>query len=239
MWTGLQEKISTAALNVMEKARAIARFSELWQNNYEPVRDRICPLLGLPPTIESIETHLFFLRLPEWLQIKLAGGELAPAHIILLLSFRHDELEPVAEALFVKCRPSMQEGREMIENLAGLCAREGCRPSELLASNELKPLLNDGASSARERATKVREWLHAQRFPRLSETEKAFRSLVSPFENKSGISIHPPRSFEGEACQVSMKLSNEAEVEKAAAALKQSLTDGTWEKVFALLRDGM
>jgi len=238
LWMSLQEKVSTAPLNVMEKSRVLMRFKELWENDFTALREKICPLLELPPTIESIETYLFLGKLPEWLQMKLAAGDLTPAHIALLSSFRYDELESVAEAFFVKCQPSMQEGREMIENLSGLGAREGCRPSELLASEKLKSLLNDSAPSVRERTARVREWLHTQRFPLLSKTEKAFRNLVAPFEKKSGISIHPPRGFEGDACHVSMKLSNEAEVEKAATALKQSLTDKTWEKVFKLLRDG-
>jgi len=238
LWLSLHEKISAAPLNVMEKSRVIVRFSELWQNDLAALREKICPLLELPPTIESIETYLFLTKLPERLHIKLAAGELTPVHVALLSSFRHDELEPVAEAFFVKCQPSMQEAREMIENFSSVCAREECRPGELLASDKLNALLNDSAITTRERTAKVREWLHTQRFPLLSKTEKAFRALVASLEKKSGISIHPPRGFEGDTCQVSMKLSNEAEVEKAAAALRQSLADKTWGKIFALLRDG-
>jgi len=238
LWLSLHEKISAAPLNVMEKSRALMRFKELWENDFTALREKICPLLELPPTIDSIEIYLFLARLPEWLQMKLATGELAPAHVALLSSFRHDEIESMAQELFVRCQPSVQEAREMIENFSSVCAREECRPGELLAFDKLNALLNDSAISARERTAKVREWLHTQRFPLLSKTEKTFRSLVAPVEKKSGISIHPPRGFEGDTCQVSMKLSNEAEVEKAATALKLSLADNTWKKVFKLLRDG-
>ncbi len=239
LWMSLYEKTATAPLNAMEKSKAIVRFCELWQNDLATVREKICRLIDLPPTIESIEMHLFLTRLPPYLQTRLAAGELTPAHVALLSSFRRDELDPVAEAFFVKCQPTMQEAREMIENLAGLSVREDCRPSELLVSGSMMALLNDSALSVRERTARVREWLHTRRFPRLSKTEIEFRALVVPIEKKSGISIHPPRGFEGEACQVSIKLSNEAEVEKMAGALRQSLDDKTWEKIFKLLRDGL
>lgn len=239
LWMSLLEKTATAPLNVMEKSRVIMRFSELWQNDFATIREKICPLLDLPPTVDSIESYLFLARLPEWLQMKLAAGELSPAHVALLSSFRRDELEPLAEAIFAKCQPSMQEAREMIENFSGLCAREDCRPSQLLGDEKLKALLdNNSALAARERTARVREWLHTQRFPRLSRTEKEFRNLVAPVEKKPGISIHPPRGFEGDTCQLSVKLSNEADVEKAAMALSRSLADKTWGKIFKLLRDG-
>jgi ParB/RepB/Spo0J family partition protein len=238
LWMSLHEKISTAPLNAMEKARVLMRFKEIWQNDFAALREKICPLLELPPTIESIENHLFLTRLPEWLQQRLASGELSAAHVSLLSPFRHDDLDAVADALFVRCQPSLQEAREMIENLAGLCAREDCRPRELLSGGELHRLLQDDGIVIRERTSRTRQWLHHQRYPRLAAAEKTFRELAAPLEKQAGLTIHLPRGFEGTVCQVRMQLSNETDVEKAATGLKQSLADKTWEKIFALLRDG-
>jgi len=238
LWMSLHEKISTAPLNPVEKARALLRFQEIWQDDFGALREKICSLLELPPTIESIETYLFFNRLPEWVQRQLATGELTAAHVALLSPLRHDEVNPVAGAFFAKCQPSLQEAREMIENFLSLCARDGCRPGEMIASGELYTLLNDDALDLRERTACVRRWLHRERFSRLAAAEKSFCELAAPLEKNAGLAIHPPRGFEGTSCQVRMQLSNEAEVETVAASLRQALVDKTWKRIFELLRNG-
>ena len=235
---GLQEKTSTAPLNPMEKARALARFAEIWKNDYDALRERICPLIELPPTAESMENYLFFNRMPELVQTKLAGGELSPAHASLLAPLRHDEIEPVARALFTACQPTLQEAREMVENMLSLCAREGLRPRELLANPELEMILQDGALNPRERTARVRQWLHGQRFPRLAAAERRFHELVAPIENRAGVTIHPPRGFEGMICELRLQCSKEGDIEKAAAGLQQSLSAQTWKEIFELLRTG-
>ena len=238
LWIGLHEKITTQLMNPLEKARALLRFAEAWRNDFMALQEKICPLLEVPPTIESIESHLFLNRLPNWLQERIASGEISTAHAALLSPLGHDEVDAVAQALFAKCRPSLQEARELLENLIDLCARERCRPSEMLRAGELDALLDDSTITIHERTAKVRHWLHAHRFPRLVAAEKLFRDLAAPLEKQCGLTLHPPRGFEGTSCQAQMQFSNEAEVERAAAGLRQSLADKTWKRIFDLLRGG-
>jgi len=239
LWLALHEKISTAPLNLMEKARVLQRFQENGQHDLSALRAKLCPLLELPPTIDAVESYLFFARLPGWLQGRLAEGRLAAASAALLMPLRHDDIEATARALFDRGQPTLQEARDMMENLLGICARDGCRPGELLATETLHGLLSENTLTPRERTARLREWLHRQRYPRLVAAENAFRELVAPLEKQAGLTIHPPRGFEGRSCQVRMQFSNEAEVEKAATGLKQSLADKTWEKLFELLRNGL
>ena len=238
LWLALHEKISTAPLNLMEKARVLQRFQENGQHDLSALRAKLCPLLELPPTIDAVESYLFFARLPGWLQGRLAEGRLAAASAALLMPLRHDDIEATARALFDRGQPTLQEARDMMENLLAICAREECRPSELLASEALHGLFSENTLAPRERTARLRDWLHRQRYSRLVAAERTFRELAAPLEKQAGLTLHPPRGFEGTSCQVRMQFSNEAEVEKAATGLVKSLADKTWEKIFELLSDG-
>src|SRR5574341_680021 len=88
LWLSLQEKVGGRPLNAMEKSRVLQRFAILWHGDLERLQKEICPLIDIPPTIEAVETYLFFKEFSEKHQDDLAAGRLTPQHAELLRPLR-------------------------------------------------------------------------------------------------------------------------------------------------------
>jgi ParB/RepB/Spo0J family partition protein len=235
LWLSLQEKVGGRPLNAMEKSRALQRFAILWHGDLERLQEEICPRLDIPPTIEAVETFLFFKEFPERNQDDLAAGRLTPQHAELLRPLRPEDRRVAAEKLFGEHRVSLQEAREMIDNISSLAARDGVRVNEIFARPPIKELFVNENLTPRQRASQLRTYLQHERFPRLSIAEEKFAKLAEPLE-KQNISVRPPRFFEGNELTVTLRASEAKSVDTAIAAMQDAAKRGLWKKLFALLQ---
>ncbi|MDZ7343316.1 MAG: ParB N-terminal domain-containing protein [candidate division KSB1 bacterium] len=235
LWLGLQEKIGGRPLNAMEKSRALQRFAILWHGDLERLQKEICPLLDIPPTVEAVETYLFFKEFPRHHQDELASGRLTPQHAEILRSLRPEDRRLAAEKLFGPYRLPLQQAREMIENVSSLAARDHVSIAEIFERPPIQELFLNENWTPRQRANHLRAYLQRECFPRLSESEARFVKLVKPLE-KQKINIRPPRFFEGNELTVTVRASAPAEMDGAVSAMQQATKRGLWKKLFALLR---
>jgi ParB/RepB/Spo0J family partition protein len=235
LWLSLQEKVGGRPLNAMEKSRVLQRFAILWHGDLERLQNEICPVLDIPPTVEAVETYLFFKEFPERHQADLATGRLTPQHAELLRPLPPEDRRIAAEKLFGDHRVSLPEAREMIDNVAGLAARDGVRVAEVFERPEVREILVNEGWTPRRRATQLRTYLQHQRYPRLSETEERFTSLVEPLQ-KHKISVRPPRFFEGNELTITVRAAETKEIVEAIGEMQNAAKRGLWKKLFALLQ---
>ncbi len=238
LWYSLHEQVGGRPLNAMEKSRVLQRFAELWNGDLERLQRDVCPLLGLPPTIEAVESYLFLHEMPEDHQRELAEGRLTPQHTDLLRPLRSDDRQVAAERLFVSPRVSLQEAREILENANSLAAREGTRLRDIFDRPEVKELFVRDQYTPKQRTALLRTWLHQERYPQLSALEKKFEDLAATLASGKKLSVKPPRDFEGDEIQVSFRAQKPIEIREIAAALSEAERKGVWKKLFALLQGG-
>ncbi len=236
LWYSLHEQIGGRPLNAIEKSRVLQRFAELWQGDLERLQKDVCPLLGLPPTIEAVESYLFLHEMPEEQQHELAEGRLTPQHTDLLRPLRPDDRRFAAERLFGGHRVSLQEAREILENANGLAARDGARLRDIFEKPEVQELFVRDNYTPKQRTTLLRTWLHQERYPQLSALEKKFEELAATLSAGKKLSVKPPRDFEGDEIQVTFRAQKPLEIREIVAALSEAERKGVWKKLFALLQ---
>jgi ParB family chromosome partitioning protein len=236
LWLSLQEKSGGRPLNAMEKSRVLQRFAILWHGDLERMQKEICPLLDIPPTIEAVETYLFFKEFSEPRQDDLAAGRLTPQHVELLRPLPPEDRPVAAEKLFGDYRVSLPQTREMVDNISSLAARDGVPVAEVFERPAIKEIFVKEDWTPRQRASQLRTYLQHERFPRLSETEEKFARLAEPLA-KHKISVRPPRFFEGNELTLTLRAAEANEVSAAVAAMQDATKRGLWKKFFALLQE--
>ncbi len=239
LWLSLQEKRGGRPLNAMEKSRVLQRFAALWEGDLERLQKEICPLLGLPPTIEAVESYLFFKQIPDHLHLELAEGRLTAQHTDLLRPLRPDDRHVAAERLFGAHRVTLQEAREILENASSLAARENYRVRDIFDRPEIKDLFVREHYTPRQRTTLLRTWLHEQRYPQLSALAQQFEELAHMLAADRPIAVKPPRDFEGNEITVSFRAQQPQDIQEILATMKDADKRGLWKKLFALLQGEM
>jgi ParB/RepB/Spo0J family partition protein len=234
LWLSLQEKAGGRALNAMEKSRVLQRFAILWHGDVERLQNEICPLIGIPSTVEAVETYLFFKEFSEKHQEDLAVGRLTPQHAELLRPLPPEDRRAAADKLFGERRVPLPEARELVDNVSSLAARDGVRVKEVLERPEVQELFVQENYTPRQRATQLRTYLQHERFPQLSITEEKFAQLTASLE-KHKINVRPPRFFEGTELTVTVRAGEAEDINAATAALQEATKRGLWKKLFALL----
>lgn len=236
LWYSLHEQVGGRALNAVEKSRVLQRFAELWEGDLERLQRDVCPLLGLPPTIEAVESYLFLHEMPEEQQRELAEGRLTPQHTDLLRPLRPDDRRYAAEKLFGGHRVSLQEAREILENANGLAAREGTHLRDIFDRPQVRELFVRDNYTPKQRTTLLRTWLHDERYPQLSALEKKFEELAAMLAAGKKLTVKPPRDFEGDELVVSFRAQKPAEIKEMLATMSEAERKGLWKKLFALLQ---
>jgi ParB/RepB/Spo0J family partition protein len=234
LWLSLQEKTGGRLLNAMEKSRALQRFAILWHGDLERLQKEICPLIDIPPTVEAVETYLFFKEFSEPRQDDLAAGRLTPQHAELLRPLRPEDRRVAADKLFGDRRVSLPEARELVDNVSSLAARDGVGVKEIFEQPEIKEIFVNESWTPRQRAGQLRSYLQHERFPRLSDTEEKFARLAEPLA-KHNINVRPPRFFEGNELTLTLRAGEAEAINAAVSAMQEATKRGLWKKLFALL----
>lgn len=235
LWLSLQEKVGGRPLNAMEKSRVLQRFAILWHGDMDRLQKEICPLLDIPSTAEAVETFLFFKEFSEKHQEDLAGGKLTPQHAELLRPLRPEDRRVAADNLFGAHRVSLQEARELVDNVSNLAARDGVRVQDIFERPQVKELFVNESATPRQRASQLRTYLQHERFPQLSATEEKFAQLAEPLAQHK-ISVRPPRFFEGNELTITVRGGEAEEIGAAIGAMQEAAKRGLWKKMFALLQ---
>jgi ParB/RepB/Spo0J family partition protein len=187
----LEEDLLQKELNPVEQARVLFKFLQLENWDLPRVLQEIVPRLGIPPSVEIVKNYLAMLNLEEEYQIAVANGSLTPAHAFQLQPLSSDERRTIFEEVFQKCRPNVNEGRELIEYLTDLKIILKKRVQEILSIKTISEFLNAAQKSPREKCSLLRKALKKLRYPELSKLEERYSGALKELGLKGNIRVRP------------------------------------------------
>ncbi len=180
-------------LNLVEQSRCLALLAPFFPDAGK-LAEAAAPL-GLPSHPAHVEKLLALTRLPEAARQALLDESLALPAALELLSFSGPDILRMVE-LFATLRPGLNRQREILLLLTEIMARDGLSLDELLSEADISAILADEKMDRGRKSGELRGRLRRRRFPRLSETEKAYDAFVRELHLESGMKIIPPRYFE-------------------------------------------
>ncbi|MFQ5864512.1 MAG: ParB/RepB/Spo0J family partition protein [bacterium] len=231
----LEEDIQQRELNPVEKARVLSKFMHLANWGIPKLLQDIAPRLGLPPSVEMLNNYLSLSELEKEYQTAVATRSLSPAHAFQLVQLRPDERFTIFQEVFIKCRPNLNEARELIENLTdlGIILKKSIK--EILSIKTISAFLNSSHKNPREKSNMLRKELKRLRYPQLTKLEERFSKSLKSLELKSNIQVRPSPFFEEKHLDVSFRVKNPNELDQTVESMAKVSENGGFTKLFEIV----
>ncbi len=192
--TAVAENALQRPLNPVEASRVVALFSRI---HPDPEKiEKALGLAGFPLHRAFIEKLILLNGLPDPVRKAVAGGLLTLTVALDLAGLEADAAVGLT-LLFDRLKMGFSLQREMIGLLTEIARRDGLSPSDLLKDPAVETLLADEKSDRVQKTRRIRWYFKKRRFPSLTEKEEAFRRCIRKLKLGPGVSLSPPRDFEG------------------------------------------
>ncbi|MCP4714018.1 MAG: ParB N-terminal domain-containing protein [Deltaproteobacteria bacterium] len=191
---GLFDNLSHRMFNSVETARAAERLCSYYGEN--EVVDDFLPLLGLPPTVRSLEDMRAVSRLEPEVQELIVQGRLALKTGVRLAGLPAEDRRALFD-LFAWVQLSSSKQTEVLDACVDIAGRDGIRIGNLVREPWVAALQQEDRLSPSQKGERVRSGLRKKRFPRLCEKEAAFARLKKELRLPAGMVLHAPPFFEG------------------------------------------
>jgi hypothetical protein len=207
--------------NIVEKAQLIRHAHEVYKGRMIP--KIFWHSIKIPQNIRTIQQHKDLLRLPIKVQ-KYAVNNSIPLSVVLeFLKFRKDELEKLANQLFV-LPLNQNKLAEILSLLQDICKHEERSPLNVL--DQILPQLEAGTAQQKEQ--KLRQVLHQMRNPHYEGKLKDFEEKVTKISAGEHTKITPAPFFEEKFVEINARIHGPEDLDALAAALK----DENWKDLF-------
>ena len=190
----------------------------------EEVARRFLPLLGLPPHPFHLPRIVALAALEEPLAIALHQGRLdeKTASGMSELSFRDRfALFDLIDTLQL----SVSNQRKIIAICQDLAKRQETSIHAILASQELKELIDHPEANPPQKAAQVMRSLSRQHAPSLTAAEKEFSEFSHRQNLPPGVSLHHAPAFEKDEVTLTIPFTDKESFAKLWPALKDVLMD--------------
>ena len=124
--------------------------------------------------------------------------------------------------------------RDFLDWLEEIITRDGTTVRDVLGHVDLQRSL-EAKLSRNDKLKVVKETLRKIRYPRLSQLEDDLRAAIKALDLGNRVRISFPPALEGDETTLEIKARNVKEVGESLALLQQKLTDGSLQRVFALM----
>jgi hypothetical protein len=145
--------------------------------------------------------------------------------------------EPDQAALFALVY-ELQLGENHLRDFLDWCEECALRDrgtiAELLGRSEIRQPLT-AKLGRNDKLKAVKDALRKIRYPQLSRLEENLQAAVKALDLGGRVRVSFPPSLEGDEITVEIKARNEKELEESLTRLRQRLSDGTFQQLFALL----
>jgi ParB/RepB/Spo0J family partition protein len=223
-------------LNAIEKARALHKFHHICNWNLTKLAAELAPQLGLPPSIELVQNYLSLLSFEADILTAVASGRLSPAHAFLLSPLSAEERRTLFDAVLQTCAPTLNECREVVDNLVDLKIILNKTIAQILSEPPLSELLSSPMKHAKEKCRLLRAQLQQMRFPSLTQLESQFDEMARGLSLKPNTRVRHTPYFEGNHLEINLRASSETELGEALAQLSAAVASGGFKKLFQLVR---
>lgn len=225
----VHDAVVSQDLNPIEIAKALERLSTFFAQR--ELIETYLPLFGLGASGEVYRRYVQLLRLSKSLQLAVADGELAVSVAGAFLHIVPGERGALFE-LFRQLRLGVNLQKEFFSLCFDISRRDTVSIIQLVKQQDIHEIVKRAGLSVGQKAALVRERLKRLRYPRLSEKEQQFRSVVKRLGLPPGVGLHAPPYFEGTTYRLELRFETHAELQDRLAQLEERVARRLKEKDF-------
>ena len=192
--------------------------------------DSAANLLGTAPRSRQWKQVVQWAELePVWDRL-LADGHVALAHGPLLARMSGEDRETLV-ALFEKLSWSRNNGQNLLTWLWELGRSRKESVAQVMDSLKI-PDLAGQELSPKDRIARILEVVRRARYPHLTEMERAFRSRSREVTAGTRWQVRPGDVFETGGVELSVRVKNREEMDRAVEDLERMQRDRVWETIW-------
>ncbi len=226
---GVHDAVASRRLNPIEIARALERLGKFFTRGQ--LIEKYLPVLGLGASGEVYTRYVQLLRLSKSLRLAVAREELAMSVGGEFLRIAPAERRALFD-LFQQLRLGVNLQKEFFSLCFESSRRDKISIMQLVQGSALRGILKNAKLSVPQKAALVRDYLKRLRYPRLSEKERQFQSVVKRLGLAPGTALHAPPYFEGTMYRMELRFETYAELRDRLAKLQESVAQRLMEEDF-------
>ena len=225
----ITDNLTQRSLNFVEQARCI----ELLTTATGAISSarRVAERLGLAFNRALVDKLKTISCAPQIVQDGLIKGTLSLPVVLAMSDLPEEDVRTLAQ-LFEMVPMGLNKQREIFLNLKEIAIREDMTIRQILEGDSLKDILLDDTSDGNQKAFQIRQYLKKRRFPRIVETEEAFKNCVRGLELGGEIQVAPPPGFEGSVCTMTIRFNNLESLKRAHHNITSAIKNPLIEDLF-------
>ena len=231
----LAEDVPFRELNPIEKSCVLSKFQSIANWSVPQLVSELTPQLNLPKSTVVVNDYLKMLLLEDDIRLEIAEGKISPGHAFLLTDLDPDSRQVIYQKIFLECRASLSEAREIVESLLDLKVILKQSISEILQIPAIAQIL-DSSEKARTKCQFLRTELKKQRYPRLSQLEKTFKAKVNSLSLHKNVQLKHAPFFEQNHLDFTVRAKNSKELKQALIDLSEAAENGRVTELFEIVK---
>jgi len=205
-------------LNLVETSRALGMLAKL---HTDPSRLAIAAAnLDLPDNHLMIDKLVQISGLPAPIQNGVLNDTISLAMALELGQF-DDDIGIVMAELFAELKGGLNRQRELVQLLKEIALRENISIAEVLNAVDVASILNAKDLDKSIKSRRLRDYLRQRRFPSIMKAEKNFKTHLKQLKLGKGLTLAPPREFEGNTYIFSLAFENLSELNALRSKLDE------------------
>jgi hypothetical protein len=225
---GFLENAATRPIGLVEAAAVLSRLLALGESRETVVHDYM-PLLDLPRNGGILRSCLAVAEFTPEIQRGLEERDIPLSVARLLAPFTAEDRAAVFPWILHLGR---NKQKELLENLHGICRRDGISAAEVLAREGIRDDLDSARLSPLQKADRLRESVFRMMFPAYSRRREEFERKIGRLGLPGEVGVEPSAFFEKNEVVVSLRVRSPESFRAAVARLGRLAVDPELRKVF-------
>jgi len=218
----IADNLTQRPLNFVEQARCLRLLTEAAGDL--PTAQTIAKTMGLNFNGDLVSKLERILSAPEVLQAGLIVGTLSLPVMMTIADFTKEDAVALAQ-LFEKLPMGLNKQREILQNVKEIAIREDITIGDVIEDNLVQNILLDDALDGNQKAYQIRFYLKKRRFPRIVETEEAFKDCVKSLGLGGEIQVTPPPGFDGSTCTMTIRFNDLDSLKHAHQKISKAISN--------------
>lgn len=119
-----------------------------------------------------------------------------------------DEEKKILFDLMSSMKYGVNRIKEVLNNLLEISKREGTSVRTVIEELEIDNIIKGAISGTKAKAEYVRNVVRKKRYPKITKFEEEWKSKIKELKLPKGLSIEPPRNFEGDRLLIRIQMKN-------------------------------
>ena len=205
-------------LNLIETSRALVLLSGVYADP-DDLR-QAAGVLGLPDNFSAI----LKLRQLSGLEPEIQEGVLSNV-LSMAMALELGQMEKSSgiglSTLFGFLKLGLNKQREILTMIQEIAFREHLSVKDVLNTPELQQIMVHEKLDRSQKTVHLRQYLKRRRYPSITSVESHFEARVQSLDLESGISLIPPRDFEGTTFSFHLKFNTLCELQHRLSRLTE------------------